>query len=103
MDGLSREVPGISGVNPFAALTATVRAQELVVRMLTRVSRGESELPTGDELSEFWADERYGEQLGALAVCYYLQCLANAVHLSGITGVLFPAEPEGAAPRDSVG
>ena len=101
VDGLNRSAPEISGVDPFAALTATMRAQELVMRMLERASRGESELPTGEELTELWSDEKYGEQLGALAVYYYLQCLANAAHLGRVTGVLFPAAPVDAAPRDS--
>ena len=99
VDGLNRSAPEISGVNPFAALTATMRAQELVMTMLGRVSRGESELPTGDELTGLWSDETYGEQLGALAVCYYLQCLANAAHLGSVTGVLHAAE-DPVDPRD---
>jgi hypothetical protein len=84
VDGLDRRVPQITGVAPSEALLATVHAQDLVMRILERVQRGEEDRPTADELAAVWEDERFG----ALVVLYYLQCLATAAHLGRVTGFL---------------
>ena len=84
VDGLEQRVPQFSGIPMPDAISATMHAQDLITKMLDRAGRGENEQPTLDELTEVWKTP----QFGGLVLFYYLQCLANAVHLPRLVAVL---------------